>query len=157
MAKPPSPPDSSAAPLIFSGEFRHALDSKNRITIPSRWRSGEIEELFVVPDPNENFLVVMPPPEFRRVSEMVALDPAIPPKKKRIFIRHFYSRAQPASTDRQGRLVLPDDYCKQVGLKNEVVLVGSFGRFEVWSPARWKQSVESAKLTYEEVADVVGL
>ena len=46
---------------IFSGEFRHALDDKNRITIPSRWRQGESDEFFVVPNPAKPCLTAMPP------------------------------------------------------------------------------------------------
>jgi MraZ protein len=159
MAQNPSPAQTASAPpqAIFSGEFRHSLDNKNRITIPSRWRSADTEEFFIVPDPTNQFLVVMPPAEFRRVNEALAQDASITAKKKRVFMRHFYSKAHAIATDRQGRLVLPDDYCKQVGLKNEAVLVGSFSRFELWNPGRWKQSVDASKVVYEEVAESVGL
>jgi DNA-binding transcriptional regulator/RsmH inhibitor MraZ len=32
---------------FFAGEFRHSIDEKNRITIPSRWRRGQTEEFII--------------------------------------------------------------------------------------------------------------
>ena len=33
---------------IFAGTVRHALDEKNRVTIPSRWRDEEIDEFYAI-------------------------------------------------------------------------------------------------------------
>jgi DNA-binding transcriptional regulator/RsmH inhibitor MraZ len=39
-----------SAQTFYAGEFRHALDEKNRITIPSRWRRKRAEEFILLPD-----------------------------------------------------------------------------------------------------------
>ena len=78
-------------------------------------------------------------------------------KEKRIFVRHFYSRARNSTADGQGRLLLPDEHCKQVGIRNDVVLVGSLQRIEIWSPEKWRKFQASGKTTYQKVADLVGL
>jgi len=104
-----SPPE-----RFYAGEFRHAIDEKNRITIPSRWRRDKSE-------------------------------------------RHLHSRAQHASADRQGRLVLPEELCRKIGLKDEVALVGNRGRFEIWNLQRWKRAHEEETSTYQHVANVIGL
>ncbi len=59
-------------------------------------------------------------------------------RDRRVFLRQLHSRAQHAGADRQGRLVLPDELCQKVGLKNEVALVGNRGRFEIWNLQRWQ-------------------
>lgn len=142
---------------IFSGRYRHALDNKNRITIPSRWRVEDSDEYFLIPDQTNSFLLVMPPGEFQKVNETIQNHEGITPQEKRLFIRQFYSNAVHASTDKQGRLLLPEEHCKQVGLDGEVVMVGSLARFEIWNGKRWDESSETAKPTYQKVADLVGL
>ena len=58
----------SSAQTFYAGEFRHAIDEKNRITIPSRWRREEGEEFIILPEPNHQFLLVMSQEEFARMS-----------------------------------------------------------------------------------------
>jgi hypothetical protein len=62
-----------------------------------------------------------------------------------------------ASADRQGRLVLPEELCRKIGLKDEVALVGNRGRFEIWNLQRWKRAHEEETSTYQHVANVIGL
>lgn len=142
---------------IFSGRYRHALDGKNRITIPARWRRTDTDEFFLVPDETNSYLLVMPPEEFQKVNDTVSNHAEISPRERRAFIRHFYSQAQQCFADKQGRLLLPEDHCKQVGLKDEVVIVGSLARFEIWNRKKWNDSFETGKPTYKKVADLVGL
>ena len=59
--------------------------------------------------------------------------------------------------DRQGRLVLPEELCRKVGLKGEVAIVGGRGRFEIWNLQRWKRAHEEETPTYQHVANVIGL
>lgn len=144
--------------LIFSGEFLHALDEKNRVTIPSDWRSETgPTEFFVVPDQRGEFLMVMPAREFRRVNDVVSANPAISPQEKRSFVRQFYSRSRKCNMDRQGRMLIPEEHRKQVGLKGEVMMVGTQARFEVWDPARWTRVCDVESGTYQRVSDLVGL
>ena len=142
---------------IFTGEFRHAMDAKNRITIPSRWRRGEIDEFFAIPNPEGGFLMVMPPSEFRRLAEKVEKDESLQPSDRRRFLRQFSSRAQHIAGDKQGRIVLPDEQCKQLKLQSDVILVGAYSRFEIWSPALWKETVNEDTPTYRYMLDRVGI
>lgn len=91
------------------------------------------------------------------MSAAAEFDPSISKRDRRVFLRHLHSRAQHGSADRQGRLVLPEDLCKQVGLKGEVALVGGSGRFEIWNLQRWKKAHQDDTATYQHVANVIGL
>jgi MraZ protein len=142
---------------IFTGEFRHAMDAKNRVTIPSRWRRGDIDEFFAIPNPEGGFLMVMPPSEFRRLAEKVERDESLQPSDRRRFLRQFSSRAQHVTGDKQGRIVLPDEPCKQLNLQSDVVLVGAYSRFEIWSPAHWEETVNEETPTYRYMLDRVGI
>ena len=128
--------DNDSQPQTFyAGNFRHAIDEKNRLTIPSRWRRGESEDFILLADANHQFLLVMSHEEFDRMSSVAASESSVSARDRRIFSRHFHARAQHGASDKQGRLVLPEDFCKQLGLKGEVALVGGRGRFEIWNLA----------------------
>lgn len=147
-----SPPE-----RFYAGEFRHSIDEKNRVTIPSRWRRDEAEEFILLPETAHQFLLVMSPEEFARMSSTAESNLAVSARDRRVFLRQLHSRAQHAGTDRQGRLVLPEEVCRKVGLKGEVALVGNRGRFEIWNLQRWKRAHEEETPTYQHVANVIGL
>ena len=142
---------------FYAGEFRHFIDEKNRITIPARWRRDGAEEFIILPQANHQFLLVMSPEEFSRVSSAAESDPNVSARDRRVFLRHLHSRAQHGASDRQGRLVLPEELCKKVGLKGEVALVGGRGRFEIWNLQKRKRAHEEETPTYQHVANVIGL
>jgi len=142
---------------FYAGEFRHFIDEKNRITIPARWRRVGAEEFIILSEANHQFLLVMPPEEFSRMSAAAESDTNISARDRRVFFRQLHARAQHGAADRQGRLVLPEDLCKEIGLKGEVALVGGRGRFEIWNLQRWKRAHEEEAPTYQHVANLIGL
>lgn len=148
--------DLTAHSPIFAGEFRHGIDPKNRITIPSRWRKGDADEFYIVPDA-KGFLSVMPPAEFNFVGPRVNETTGLTAQQKRDFLRQFYAKAKHSPADKQGRMLLPEDCCKAVGLQGEVVLVGTHNRFEIWNPERWEAFQAVNAPSYQQVADLVGL
>lgn len=151
-------PKTASQPVIYAGEFRHAVDPKHRVTVPSRWR-GEDEggDFFAVPDPAGNFLMILPPVEFDRVKADVEANPAIAPSDRRKFIRRFYALARLVSLDKQGRILLPEDYCSRLGLEGEVVLIGSHSRMEIWNNQRWAAVTAEEEDAFRRVAGAVGL
>lgn len=142
---------------IFSGEFCHALDGKNRVTIPSRWRRGEADEFFLMADRTNSYLRVMPPAEFRAVGEKLVSDPAITPKDRQVFLRHFYSRSRHVVIDKQGRLVVPEELCQQLKLRGEIVLIGAHDTIEIWNSEAWNATKQAEAATFDRVAELVGL
>ena len=149
--------DNSQPQKFFAGEFRHSIDEKNRITIPSRWRGDKAEEFLILPEPQGQFLLVMSPEEFARMSAQPEANSTLSARDRRVFSRQLHSRAEHGSSDKQGRLVLPEAHCRELGLKGEVALVGGRGRFEIWTSQKWKRAHEEETATYQHVANVIGL
>ncbi len=147
----------SQSQSFYAGEFRHTIDEKNRLTIPSRWRRAKGEDFIILPDAQQQYLRVMSSAEFGRVTGEAESNPALPPRDRRVFLRQLHARAQHAASDKQGRLVLPEELCRQVDLRGEVALVGGRGRFEIWNLEKWKRAQEAETPTYQHVADVIGL
>src|SRR5262249_27376928 len=75
-----SPPE-----RFYAGEFRHSIDEKNRITIPSRWRRDKAEEFILLPEATHQFLLVMSPKEFVRMSSAAETNQGVSARDRRIF------------------------------------------------------------------------
>lgn len=146
---------------FYAGAFRHAIDEKNRVTIRAQWRrkGGEDkgEDFIMLPGPNLQYLLVMRPEEFAQMTAEAENTSAVSPSEARKFLRQVHARAQLGASDKQGRLVLPEDMCGQLGLKGEVMLVGGRGRFEVWNLRKWKDAYEQETAAFDRVSDAIGL
>jgi MraZ protein len=148
----------SPAEAIYSGTFERSLDSKNRVTIPASWVGQGVSEFQVVPNhkPDEPFLIVLPPGEFARMEARIeALNQ--PAALKRKAIRSFYSAARAVAADKQGRILLPEDYCRQAELQSDVVLLGGKSRFEIWSADRWRSASNEDRPVFQSIAEEIGL
>ena len=93
----------SPSERFYAGEFRHSIDDKNRITIPSRWRRDRPEEFILLPEATHQFLLVMSPKEFAKMSSAAETNQNVSARDRRVFLRQLHSRAQHAGADRQGR------------------------------------------------------
>jgi MraZ protein len=145
---------------IFSGESRHALDEKMRVTIPARWRRRSDEggdEFFLTVDRSRTFLRAMPPEVFTSVVEKLASQAGVSAQEISKFERMFYARSKPVVTDKQGRLVIPADYAEAIGVKKEVVLVGTRASFEIYEPAAWDRAQQTETAAFERLAELAGL
>ena len=125
----------------YVGRFRHNLDSKNRLTIPSKWRfAGDENEVYLaLPDP-AGYITVLPPAEvdklYERVSQKLLSDGSA-----QAFLSKFFSQAHTFGCDKQGRVGLAPELLAHAGVEKEAVLVGTMTKFSIWSPQRW-QSVD---------------
>lgn len=144
---------------VFVGSFRHALDPKKRLTIPSGWREqvGQPEQLYVLPGINEPCLCLFPARELQvRLQKLRSL--SIADEKGRQLLRTLASRSDLVTWDAQGRIRVKDELLEYAGLSTDVVLVGAFEQFELWSPEKWKQQESSAATSnLGEAARYVGL
>jgi len=111
----------------------------------------------MVPEANGQFLVVMPPGEFEKIGAEAETMEGVSKRDLRIFLRRLHSQAQHGSFDKQGRLLLPDEFCQSLDLKEEVALVGGRGRFEIWNLTRRKRAHVDEHPTYQAVANMIGL
>jgi MraZ protein len=73
------------------------------------------------------------------------------------FKDHFFASAVGCPVDSQGRMVLPDDFCKFAKLDKEVILAGSGAKFDVWNPSAWQQHRDAATPIYAPILKSIGL
>lgn len=150
---------SSSNPVLFSGQEDYTLDDKGRVTVPRNWRraGAETETFHLVPDSHESCLRVMSPERFTRFGEEARLQPGMDDKKHRLFMRHFYANSTEVTTDKQGRISVPKEYCERLKLRGGIRLVGCGDLFELWNKEKLATSTEEEAPQYNHFADALGL
>jgi MraZ protein len=143
----------SAAPA-YMGEFCHAIDGKNRITIPSEWRSGEEGELYLMPGATNACLSIIP----RAVLDNIRAKASARPGPERILaLRRIGSQSRQVAIDKHGRLSLPEEFCQQLKLSGNVTLVGVVESFEIWNTDEWKAAQAAQKTASDAILADLGL
>ncbi len=139
---------------FYTGLFRHALDDKSRVTIPSAWRAAHAEdEVFVaIPQPG-GYVAVLPPAQVDRMKEKIA-EQALGNGAAQEAAAAFFARTQAFSFDKQGRVGLSPELLAHAGITKEAVLVGSLTKFNLYSPKRWEK-VEQ-RTSGENFGDLLG-
>ena len=119
---------------LFVGSFTHTLDAKRRIIFPSSWRNlvAPQNRMFAFPHPDEKCLYLYGDVEMaRRLAQLRATD--VLDQDAQQAIRSFTSNAEMLVWDAQGRLRIADNLLAHAEVKNQVVLVGTLTRIELWS------------------------
>lgn len=132
---------------MLIGEYKHTLDPKKRLSLPSKWRE-ELGKKLVVTRGLDNCLFVYPLKEWQKITEKIDQLP-LGQADTRSFNRFFLSGATEVEVDSVGRILVPD-FLKEFGkLESSVVLAGISTRIEIWDEKRW----ETYKRSIEEQAD----
>ncbi|WP_234119934.1 division/cell wall cluster transcriptional repressor MraZ [Clostridium hydrogenum] len=126
---------------MFIGEYEHALDSKNRIIIPSKFRE-EIGDNFVLTKGLDGCLYAYPLNEWKVLEEKLKKLP-LTSKDARAFVRFFFSGANEISIDKQGRALIPQNLIKYATINKELVSIGVSTRIEIWSKEKWNEYNDS--------------
>lgn len=135
---------------MFIGEYQHAIDSKNRIIIPSKFRE-ELGANFVLTKGLDGCLYAYPMSEWRVLEEKLKKLP-LTSKDARAFVRFFFSGANEIDGDKQGRALIPQNLLEYASIKKEIVSIGVSTRIEIWSKEKWDEYNES-DIDFDEIAE----
>ena len=125
------------ARTIYVGKHQRNLDSKNRLTIPSKWRfDGDTEDVYLaLPDPS-GCILVLPPKQVEKLYEKVESQDLSDEDAQELQDKLF-SQAISFGCDKQGRINLSEDLLAHSGITKEAVIIGRMTTFRIWSPEKW--------------------
>ncbi|QYM78092.1 mraZ [Horticoccus luteus] len=148
----PTPMSQSVSPL-YTGLFRHTLDDKNRLTIPSAWRfaHGADDAFLATPHP-DGYIAVLPPAEVEKLRAKIAAL-ALSDGAGQDFVARFFAQTLSLWFDKQGRMSVSAELLQHAGISKDAVLVGSLTKFNIYEPSRW-QKVE-ARTSGENFGDIM--
>ncbi len=119
---------------MFQGKSSITIDPKGRMSIPVKLRSSFVE-------PDGSFLTITRHPHgclviFPRASWMVKQQKLLQmPMSAEAWKRMFVGNATDIEVDDSGRVLIPAELRKPVGLDKSAVLMGMGGHLELWDEA----------------------
>lgn len=122
---------------MLIGEYRHTLDPKKRLSLPSKWRK-ELGRRVVITKGLDNCLFVYPLKEWQTITEKVGGLP-FGQADYRSFNRFFLSGAVEVEVDKIGRILVPDFLKDFAKLESKVALAGIHDRVEIWDEKKWDE------------------
>lgn len=139
---------------MFRGRYEHTIDAKGRLSIPAKFRdvlSERYDSTLVVTTFGE-CLIAYPHGEWKVLEERIGGLPEFG-KETRVFLRHFYANAADCPIDKLGRILIPQPLRELASLEKDVMLMGTFKQFEIWSKEVWEKS--QASVSHEEISDML--
>ena len=137
--------------MILTGQFRHNLDSKNRLIIPVKFREP-LGEVFMITQGLDGCLAAY---TMEKYEAMIAKLTTIPSTKKeaRMYLRALTANANECTLDSQGRVQLPQFLMTH--FKKSCVIVGVDDHIEIWPEEQWNSYSDLASESLETVAETL--
>ena len=140
MAKPATVRAVAAenGPIPYLGQHLRGVDH-GRVILPVDWRPHRSPRDFMVlvwPVTTREYLLVLPPSRWEMLQknlEGLSLTDDQAAMVERLISSSTFMR----SVDGYGRLPLPEEAAKSLGIESEAMLVGRLTKFEVWNPSRY--------------------
>lgn len=128
--------------MLFTGEYEHTIDPKQRLAIPAEIR-GQLavekhtEVLYLVPGVNGT-LWLWPERTFERMTS-AAEATLLPGDEMMEFEELVFPRSRRLELDKAGRVRIPQEMLAEFGLGEAVVILGMKDHLELRDPVEWKQ------------------
>ena len=134
---------------MLSGEYRHNIDLKGRIIVPSRIRE-EMGERIVITRGLDGCLFGYSEKTWNSIMEKLNSLP-FTKQDARNFTRFMTSGAITLEFDKQGRINIPNYLNQYASLEKEVVIIGVIDRIEIWSRNNWEEFMNN---NVESLSDI---
>jgi MraZ protein len=141
---------------MFRGRYKHTIDPKGRISIPSKFRDvlkEKYDDRLVITN-FDHCLIAFPYEEWSLL-EQKAGSFSLLRKETSAFFRFFYSSAIDCVIDKQGRLLIPQTLREYANFRKDVVLVGEGKWIEIFAKERWEEEARRAEESFEKIRDVL--
>ncbi len=120
-----------------------ALDSKGRLTVPSRWRdllTTHVHGQLVVAKNPDGCLSLFPLPVWEQFESHLLALPAADDAWRRLFI----GSATDVEIDSAARVLIPPELRSWAALEKDVKFMGVGAHFELWDLARYEAREQAA-------------
>jgi len=143
---------------MFTSDYKHSLDPKKRLTIPSEWREyiGESKEVFILPNTKKGCLRIFTGQEMdARLSKLLNIK--LSDAEMNNYARVIAENSQRTKWDSQGRIRIKDKLLNLADLSSDVIFVGTLNCFELWNPESLAKLREEEAPTLEESLSKLGI
>lgn len=142
--------------IMLIGEYKHTLDDKKRISLPSKFRT-QIGKKIVITHGLDGCLFLYPQKEWGVISEKLGAL-GMGQADTRGFNRFMLSGASEVTVDSVGRILIPEHLRSFAKIKSKVVFAGVYNRLEIWDENGWEtyksQVVKNADQMAQKLGDI---
>ncbi len=121
---------------MFYGEYQHTIDSKGRVSVPSKFREG-LGDKFIITKGLDNCLFAYSLQEWKSLEDKLKTLP-FTDKDVRNFIRFFFAGASECEIDKQGRILIPQNLRAYASFDKDLSIIGVSLRVELWDRQKWE-------------------
>ncbi len=125
---------------MFTGEYEHNVDAKNRIFVPARFRDELGDSFMVARDLRGARLKLF---SLAGWKEYIAPITEQPRKISEKALRYLHRNALQVSPDAQGRILLSRELLDYAEIDRCAVIVGCSSYVEIWSRENWARELEA--------------
>lgn len=124
---------------MFTGEYEHSVDTKNRIFVPAKFREELGESFIISRDLRGKRLKI-----FSQAGWEAYIAPILEQERKisEKAMRYLHRNAVQVSPDSQGRVVLTRELLGYAEIEKNAVIVGCSTYAEIWSAENWAAELE---------------
>ncbi|MFM9958053.1 MAG: division/cell wall cluster transcriptional repressor MraZ [Phycisphaerales bacterium] len=140
--------------MLFTGQYEHSIDAKNRLAVPSNIRSGWSEK----EHGTAWYATPVKPGLIRLYTERAFEERAASAPKtftsdddESELQASFFGLSERLEMDSAGRIRLPDGLLEDAALNKEVVIVGAGDRLEIRDRAAWKATLADRRKNLSEL------
>ena len=138
---------------MFLGTYEHSIDSKNRLSLPSRIVS-KINEDVVVSKGFDGCLELRTLSAFEVYSEKL-MQLSQNKKDSRIVIRQLLANAIDLSLDSAKRILIPNSLLAESNITKDVVIIGLGNKLEIWDKGTYQKFKQETDVTCAEIAEKI--
>jgi MraZ protein len=139
---------------MFLGEYLHTFDSKNRISLPSKFRK-DLGRVVVVTRGLDRCLYVYSRKEWEKEARSYAAA-ANGNAARRGLARLFLAGSFEAEVDRTGRVLIPENLKSFASIHEKAIIAGVAERIEIWEEVAWKAYTAEIEKNANEFAEKIG-
>jgi MraZ protein len=139
---------------MFIGEYRHTFDTKNRISLPAKFRK-ELGASVVVTRGLDHCLFVYTKASWKKEAARIA-EHSSGTAAGRGLSRLMLAGATEADVDSAGRVLIPDYLKAFASLGVKSVIAGVSDRVEIWDEQAWETYTKNIERDADEFAEKLG-
>lgn len=127
--------------MSFMGRFRHTIDAKGRLIVPSRMRDELAGDRVVLSWWFEDCIAIWSETGWSEIEARLRGQGQSSSAARKI-VRKVAGSAHAEEVDKQGRVMVPQTLREQAGITRDAVIVGALTHGEIWDPHRYEEGNE---------------
>jgi len=141
---------------MFAGRYEYAIDDKNRVSIPAKFREilSTNYDLRLILTNLDGCIVAYPYQEWLDIQERISKRETLK-KEARTFLRFYYSGVSECPIDRLGRILIPQTLKNYANVQKNVAIIGMNRKIEIWAQEVWEELVKKATSDREVMEDIL--